>query len=141
MTTTPDSSTPRSSPVLLSQGCLDALHHLKEKRDVNTTVLRLEDDTLTAETEANWTHDELLLALPPAEPRLVVHELSFATPTGARRHELLLILWTPPHAAAQEEAYTAAYTTLKDTLTDIRVHLIARHHDQLTHPRLVRLAG
>ncbi|EFL19489.1 predicted protein [Streptomyces sp. C] len=129
-----------SGPVLLSQGCLDALHHLKEKRDVNTALLRLEDDVLAAEAEANWTHDELLQALPAAEPRLVVHELSFATPTGTRRHEPLLILWMPPPAGTREEAYTAAYTTLQEALTEVRVHLTARHRDQLAYLRLVHLA-
>ncbi|MEU9713876.1 hypothetical protein [Streptomyces sp. NPDC047976] len=34
MTAPPEDNAPMSGPVLLSQGCLDALHHLKEKRDV-----------------------------------------------------------------------------------------------------------
>ncbi|RST09028.1 hypothetical protein EF910_02135 [Streptomyces sp. WAC07149] len=58
------------------------------------------------------------------------------------RHEPLLILWMPPHPSnTREEAYTAAYSTLKEALTDVRVHLTARHHDQLAYLRLVHLAG
>ncbi|WP_185910803.1 hypothetical protein [Streptomyces sp. WAC07149] len=70
-----------------------------------------------------------------------MHELSFATPTGSRRHEPLLILWMPPHTSAQEEAYTNAYNALKDALAEVRVHLTARHLDQLAYLRLVHLAG
>ncbi|WP_185910841.1 hypothetical protein [Streptomyces sp. WAC07149] len=48
----------------------------------------------------------------------------------------------PPHPSnTREEAYTAAYSTLKEALTDVRVHLTARHHDQLAYLRLVHLAG
>ncbi|MDX6765008.1 cofilin family protein, partial [Streptomyces sp. F8] len=118
--------------------------HLREQREVNTVVLRHEHpaDVLVPELEGNLTHDELVQGLPSDEPRLVVHELSFASPEGTRRNELLLILWMPPAAeAAQEEAYTAGYTALKEYLADVHVHLTARAADQLAYRRLVALAG
>lgn len=55
-------------------------------REINTVVLRRADlaDVLEVEVEANLTHEELLQALPAEEPRLVIHELSFASREGAR---------------------------------------------------------
>ncbi|MFG2875458.1 hypothetical protein ACGFYU_10695 [Streptomyces sp. NPDC048337] len=132
-----------SSPVGLSEGCLDALHHLKETREINTVILRMADPpgVLVPEVEGNLSHEELLQALPADEARLVVHELSFATREGARRHARLLVLWMPPDTAAQEAEYTAAHTALKEYLTDVHVHLTARRIDQLEYRRLVALAG
>ncbi|MEV7584573.1 cofilin family protein [Streptomyces erythrochromogenes] len=132
-----------SSAIGLSEGSLAAVHHLREQREVNTVVLRLADppDSLVPELEGNLTHDELVQGMPPHEPRLVVHELSFASPEGTRRNELLLILWMPPAAEEQEEAYTAGYAALKEHLADVRVHLTARRADQLAYRRLVALAG
>ncbi|MFD9333048.1 hypothetical protein ACFWBF_01300 [Streptomyces sp. NPDC060028] len=132
-----------SSPIRLSEDCLDALHHLRETREVNTVILRFADPPglLTAEVEGNLTHEELVAALPAAEARLVVHELSFATAEGARRHEHLLVLWMPPDAGGQEETYTAGYAFLKEHLAEVHVHLTARRADQLEYRRLVALAG
>ncbi|WP_328764837.1 MULTISPECIES: cofilin family protein [unclassified Streptomyces] len=132
-----------SSPVSFSEECRDALQHVKETREINTVVLRYEDapGVLEVDVEANLTQDELVAALPADEPRLVVHELSFATPEGARRNEQLLILWMPPDADEQEAAYSSGYTALKEFLTDVRVHLTARRSDQLEYRRLVALAG
>ncbi|MEV6682354.1 cofilin family protein [Streptomyces erythrochromogenes] len=132
-----------SSAIGLSDGCLAAIRHLREQREVNTAVLRLADppDLVVAELEGNLTHDELVQGLPSDEPRLVVHELSFASPEGTRRNELLLILWMPPPAEELEESYTAGYTVLKDHLADVHVHLTARRADQLAYRRLVALAG
>ncbi|MEU3727211.1 cofilin family protein [Streptomyces sp. NPDC031705] len=130
-----------SSPVLVSEECLEALHHVKEKREVNTAVLRLAGGALVPEAVANWTHEELIQCLPLTEPRLVVHELAFATPGGARRNEPLLIFWMPSDAVGQEVDYTAAYTALRELLTDVHVHLTARRPDQLAYRRLVALAG
>lgn len=98
-------------------------------------ILRCADapGVLELDAEANLTHDELLQALPADESRLVVHEICFATPEGARRKERLLIFWTPPDAGGQEEAYTAGCTALKEFLTDIHVHLTARQTDQLAY--------
>ncbi|MGR4880329.1 hypothetical protein ACIPUC_12940 [Streptomyces sp. LARHCF249] len=134
---------PLSSPISLSQASLDALHHLREKREVNTVTLCYADvaGVLVPEVEGNLTHDELVQTLPPDEPRLVVHELSFASPEGMRRNAQLLIFWMPPDAGAQEEAYTAGYTVLKEHLPDVHVHLTARRTDQLEYRRLVALAG
>ncbi|MFD7262219.1 hypothetical protein [Streptomyces sp. NPDC059874] len=132
-----------SSPIGLSEGSRDALHHLRETREINTVILRFADTpgVLVVEVEGNLTHDELVSALPADQARLVVHELSFATPEGARRHEQLLILWKPEDAEAQEEAYTDGYTALKEYLPDAHVHLTARRTQQLEYRRLVALAS
>ncbi|MFD9722302.1 hypothetical protein [Streptomyces sp. NPDC059072] len=131
------------SPIALSGVSRDALHHLKQMREINTVILRFGDlpGVLVPEAEGNLTHDELIGALPADQARLVVHELAFATAEGARRHEHLLVLWMPPGAGAQEEAYLAGYTALKEYLPDVRVHLTARRVDQLDYRRLVALAG
>ncbi|MFC9294592.1 hypothetical protein ACFTWH_13440 [Streptomyces sp. NPDC057011] len=132
-----------SSPVGLSEGTLEALHHLKETREINTVILRYEDPpgALVPEVEGNLSHEELVQALPAEEARLVVHELFFATREGARRHEHLLVLWMPADAGGQEEVYTEAYTVLKEYLPDVHVHLTARRTGQLEYRRLVALAG
>lgn len=130
-----------NSSILVSEGCLEAARHVKEKRDSNTAVFRLAEGVLVPETEANWTHDELIRYLPQAELRLVLHELSFASHDGARRHEQLLIFWAPPGAGSGEDVYAAAYAALKNLLPDVRVHLTARSSEHLAHQRLVALAG
>ncbi|MFB6615170.1 hypothetical protein ACIGFK_16875 [Streptomyces sp. NPDC085524] len=130
-----------NSPDRVSEGCLEAAHHMKEKREINTAVFRLTAGVLVPEAEANWTHEEVIQHLPRTEPRLLLHELSFAAPDGARRHEQLLIFWAPPGTSAQEDVYTAAYSTLKDLLPEVRVHLTARSSEHLAHRRLVALAG
>ncbi|MFI6417265.1 hypothetical protein ACIBG6_07610 [Streptomyces sp. NPDC050842] len=130
-----------SIPVRVAESCLEACRHVKELRDVNTAVLELDSGALVPETEANWTQDELLQNLPTDQARLIVHELSFATPNGARRHERLLIGWLPPDASAQELVYTAGYEALKEALPDVSVHVIARNEGQLAYPRLVALAN
>lgn len=105
-------------------------------------ILRYGDvaGVLVPEVAGNLTHDELLASLPADEPRLIVHELSFASPEGTRRNERLLIFWMPPEARGQEETYTAGYTALKEFPTDAHVHLTARRADQLEYQRLVALA-
>ncbi|WP_327360059.1 MULTISPECIES: cofilin family protein [unclassified Streptomyces] len=132
-----------SRPVGLSEGSLAALQHLRETREINTVILRYGDvpGVLVPEVAGNLTHDELLQALPADEPRLVVHELSFASAEGTRRNEHLLIFWMPPDASGQEEAYTAGYTALKEFPIDVQVHLTARRTGQLEYQRLVALAG
>ncbi|MGW6577480.1 cofilin family protein, partial [Streptomyces sp. NPDC054945] len=112
---------------------------------INTVVLRRTDpgNALVLEVEANLTHEELLQALPLEEPRLVVHELSFASQDGARRHERLLILWQPTAAegSGPEAGYAAAYSSLMEFLADVHVHLTAERTDQLAYRRLVALVG
>nr|WSX48087.1 cofilin family protein [Streptomyces sp. NBC_00974] len=134
-----------SSPIGLSEGCREALQHLRETREINTVILRLDETPgmlmLEVELEGNLTQDELVSALPADEARLLVHEVSFAAPGGARRHEQLLVCWMPPNAKDREEAYTAGYTALKEYLLDVRVHLTARQTHQLAYERLVALAG
>lgn len=132
------------SPISLSVESADALQELRERREVNTVILRYADTprVLVPELEGNLTHEELLRALPSDAARLVVHDLSFATREGARRHERLLILWAPAAAEAdQEEPYTAGYTSLQEFLKDVRVHITAGGADQLEYRRLVTLAG
>ncbi len=132
-----------SRPIGLSEGALDAFHHLRETREINTVILGCAGTpaVLVPEVEGNLTHEELVQALPADEPRLVVHELSFATREGMRRNERLLIFWMPPGGSGQEETYTAGYTALKEYLTDVHVHLTVRRTDQLEYGRLVALAG
>lgn len=96
---------------------------------------------MATEAEANLTHEELPAAVPPGQPRLIVHELAFATKEGTRRHEHLLILWMPAHTGTEEDTYTAGYTALKELLTDLRVHLTARRTEHLAYPRLVAQFG
>lgn len=91
-----------SSPIGLSEGCRGAIH-LREAREANTVILRFTETpgVLGVEVEGNLPHEELVAALPAEEVRLVVHELSFATPEGARRHERLLVFRMPADASAQ----------------------------------------
>ncbi|MFI8278082.1 cofilin family protein [Streptomyces sp. NPDC085929] len=132
-----------SSPTGLSEGSLAALQHMREQREINTVVLRYAEaqGVLVPETEGNLTHDELVESLPADEPRLVVHELAFASPEGTRRHEQLLIFWMPPDAGEEEQAYTDGFTAVKELLPDVHVHLTARRASQLEHRKLVALAG
>lgn len=83
------------------------------------------------EVEGSLTPEELVEALPADQPRLVVHELSFASPDGTRRNAQLLIFWMPPDASEQEETYAADYCALNEYLAGVRVHLIARRADHL----------
>ncbi|MFJ6785743.1 cofilin family protein [Streptomyces yangpuensis] len=132
-----------SSAPGLSEGSLAALQHLREKREINTVTLRYADvpDVLIPEVEVNLTEEELVQVLPTDEPRLVAHELCFASPEGTRRHAQLLIFWMPPPAGEQEEAYSAGFTALKECLPDVHVHLTARRADQLAYRRLVAMVG
>ncbi|OKK15996.1 hypothetical protein AMK16_24960 [Streptomyces sp. CB00455] len=132
-----------SSPIGLSEEGAGALQRLKDRREVNTVILRHADTprVLAVELEGNLTHDELLEALPPDEPRLIVHELSFATREGMRRHERLLILWVPPAADGQEEPYTLGFRDLKAFLTGVHVHHTAKAKEELAYRRLVALTG
>ncbi len=131
-----------SSTIALSEEAVDALQRLRERREVNTVVLRrTESGLLGLESEGNLTHDELVESLPPDGARLVVHELSFATPEGKRKQERLLIFWMPSPAGEQEESYAPAFTALREFLTNVHVHLTARRKLQLEYRRLVALVG
>ncbi|MCX5309051.1 cofilin family protein [Streptomyces sp. NBC_00160] len=74
---------------------------MREQREINTVILRYAgaQGVLVPEIEGNLTHDELVQSLPADEPRLILHELAFASPEGTRRHAQLLILWVPPDPA------------------------------------------
>ncbi|MFK0047471.1 hypothetical protein ACIQU4_25825 [Streptomyces sp. NPDC090741] len=132
-----------SAPAGLFPECVDALRRLKETRETNTVILhyRRAPGVLEAKAEANLTHDELIAALPADAAPLVVHELCFAGPDGARRREQLLILWMPrANGWGQEATYTAGFAALKAFLADVRVHLTPRRTDELEYRRLVALA-
>ncbi|MFJ3519697.1 MULTISPECIES: cofilin family protein [unclassified Streptomyces] len=131
-----------TSPTGLSEGSLAALRHMREQREINTVILRYAgaQGVLVPEIEGNLTHDELVQSLPADEPRLILHELAFATPEGTRRHAQLLIFWMPPDTSEQEKAYTDGFTALREFLPDVHVHLTARRTDQLGYRRLVALA-
>ncbi|MFD7626285.1 hypothetical protein ACFV7Q_09585 [Streptomyces sp. NPDC059851] len=131
-----------SSPFVFSEGSFEAFRHLVERRDVNTVILHRQGAAggLAVEVEANLTHEELLEALPADEPRLVVHELAFATPDGTRRNEQLLIFWDPVGAAGQEQAYEAAFTAVQNLLETSLVQLRARQAGELEYRKLVALA-
>ncbi|MGW1769729.1 cofilin family protein [Streptomyces sp. NPDC002073] len=132
-----------NGPLVLSESSLAALHHLREKREINTVTLRYGDvpGVRVAEVEGNLTPEELVDALPADQPRLVIHELSFASPEGMRRSAQLLIFWMPPDTGEQEETYAAGYSALKEYLADVRVHLTARRAGHLEYRQLVALAG
>ncbi|MFJ3966506.1 hypothetical protein [Streptomyces sp. NPDC090036] len=132
-----------SSPTGLSEGSLAALRHMREQREINTVILRYAgaQGVLVPEIEGNLTHDELVQSLPADEPRLILHELAFASPEGTRRHTQLLILWMPPDSSEQETACTDGFTALREFLPDVHVHLTAGRTDQLAYRRLVALAG
>ncbi|WP_374772166.1 cofilin family protein [Streptomyces sp. NBC_01310] len=98
---------------------------MKEQWEINSVILRYAgaQGVLVPEAEGNLTHAELVQSLPADEPRLIVHELAFASPEGTRRHTQLLI------------------TALREFLPDVHVHLTARRTDRLAYRRLVALAG
>ncbi|MBT2482370.1 cofilin family protein [Streptomyces sp. ISL-94] len=128
-----------STSITVSDDCLHALHRLRERRDVNTVILRHDDaeDGLVLELEGNLTHDEVLQALPADEPRLVAHELTFATSAGMRRSERLLILWCPAAAGEQEQPYSAGRAVLEELLEGTHLRLRASQREELAYSRLV----
>ncbi|MEW2416913.1 hypothetical protein AB0953_24730 [Streptomyces sp. NPDC046866] len=144
-----------NSPCVFSEGSLQAFRRLAERRDVNTVILQRQGTAggraveVEVEVEANLTHEELLEALPADEPRLVVHELAFATPDGTRHNEPLLIFWDPVSAMDQhqdqdqdqDQAYAAAFTALQTHLETSRVHLKVRQADELEYRKLAALAS
>ncbi|WP_152887862.1 hypothetical protein [Streptomyces adustus] len=105
--------------IAVDDSCISAFWKLKSKRDINTVICRLNDllDRCVVEHEGNLTHDELMLALPADEPRLVIYDLPFAAGDGTRQNKILLISWLPQGAAPRHKAaYGHAHTALRDTL-------------------------
>ncbi|MER7764320.1 hypothetical protein [Streptomyces sp. NPDC097619] len=129
-----------ATAVKLADTCPEAFRRVKEQREVNTVVLHLDGGALEVVEEANWTPEELIAALPADQPRLLVHEVPYATHEGARRHAHLLIWWMPAPAGASEAAYEQAFDVLKEQCSDMPVHVIARTPEHLAYPRLVALA-
>ncbi|MGW0970039.1 hypothetical protein [Streptomyces sp. NPDC002516] len=108
-----------STDIAVDDRCIGAFWELKSKRDINAVIYRLNDllNSCVVEHEGNLTHDELLLALPANEPRIVIYDLPFATEDGTRQNKILLISWLPPRATPQHKAaYGHAHAALRDTL-------------------------
>ncbi|MFF3420832.1 hypothetical protein ACFYW9_40240 [Streptomyces sp. NPDC002698] len=140
-----------SRDIAVDDSCTSAFWELKSKRDINTVIYRLNDllNSCVVEHEGNLTHDELLLALPANEPRLVIYDLPFATGDGTRQNKILLISWLPPAATPQYKvAYGCAHAALRDTLdgsqllpvrsteaADLAYHRLASHARTTEQPR------
>ncbi|MFE2537817.1 hypothetical protein [Streptomyces sp. NPDC059371] len=108
-----------SRDISVDDSCISAFWELKSKRDINTVIYRLNDllDSCAVERQGNLTHDELLLALPANEPRIVIYDLPFATEDGRRQNRILLISWQPQGAPPQQTAaYGYAQAALQDAL-------------------------
>ncbi len=97
---------------------------------------------MVVESESNLTHEELLTSLPVDEPRFVLYDLHFAASDGARRQELVMILWIPDGALqAQKLAYSSAYRVLRDLLDGIQVDVRATTLSDLAHDELASQAA
>ncbi|MGW3819832.1 cofilin family protein [Streptomyces sp. NPDC005046] len=132
-----------SSHMSVDDRCVSAFWELKGKREVNTVIYRLTDalDTCVVERQGNLTHDELLSALPAHEPRLVVHDLAFATADGARRNRILLISWLPREITPRHEAATGhAHAALLESLDGSPLPVRATDLAELEYGRLVSQA-
>ncbi|MEU9137447.1 hypothetical protein AB0D33_16010 [Streptomyces sp. NPDC048404] len=132
-----------NSGITVDESCVGAFRELKEKREVNTVIYGLNDtlDTCVVECRHNLTHEELLLALPADQPRLVVYDLAFATADGTRRNRNVLIYWLPPTAVPQyEEAYDRARAALLEKLDGHQLCVRATEPADLDHQRLVSQA-
>ncbi|MGW1963540.1 cofilin family protein [Streptomyces sp. NPDC001935] len=133
-----------SRDIAVDDSCISAFWELKSKRDINTVIYRLDDllDSCVVEHEGNLTHDELLVALPANEPRIVIHDLPFATEDGTRQNKILLISWLPRGAALQEKAaYGEAHTALWDAFDGSQVLPVrSTEAADLTYHRLASYA-
>ncbi|WP_405914622.1 hypothetical protein [Streptomyces sp. NBC_00728] len=131
------------SRIAVDDRCVRALWEVKGKRDVNTVICRLSDalDTCVVERRGNLTHEELLSALPAHEPRLVVHDLAFATADGARGNRILLISWLPRGVTPQREAANGhAHAALLERLDGSPLSVRATELADLDYRRLVSQA-
>lgn len=127
----------------MDDSCLGALQELKGRREINTVVYRLNEplDTVVVESQANFTHEEMLESLPADEPRFVVYDLHFAAPDGSRRNDLVLILWMPDGAPpAHKLAYSSAYRLLQGLLDGIQVTVLATNVSDLAYNELASQA-
>ncbi|MFE6834832.1 actin-binding ADF family protein [Streptomyces sp. NPDC057705] len=132
-----------SRSTAVDDSCLSALQELKSRREINTVVYRLNEslDTVVVESRANLTHEEMLESLPAGEPRFVVYDLHFAASDGARRSDLVMILWMPEGApAAHKLAYSSAHRVLQDLLDGIQVTVRATTVSDLAYNELASQA-
>ncbi|MFF1411267.1 hypothetical protein ACFVX6_16005 [Streptomyces sp. NPDC058289] len=130
--------------IAVDDRCIGAFRELKEKRDVNTVIYRLADsaDSLVVEGQGNLTHDELLLALPADQPRLVLYDLPFASEDGTRQNRIVSICWLPASATPQDEpACSQAQTALADAVDGDLMAITATALSDLAYPRLVAQAN
>jgi len=122
-----------SSGISVERACVDVFHQLKSKREINTVIYRLSDDltTVLSDFKGNLTHDELLQALPAAEPRFVVYELCFATHDGTRAQKTVLISWCPQGTTPEQRtSHSSGYHTLRNLLDGVDAYVEAT---DLTH--------
>ncbi|MGW0966541.1 cofilin family protein [Streptomyces sp. NPDC002516] len=132
-----------SNHVSVDESCVSAFRELKGKREVNTVIYRMSDalGTCVVERQANLTQDELLSVLPAHEPRLVLHDLAFASVDGARRNKILLISWLPRGISPRREAaYVHGHAALLRRLDGGLLSLRAADSAALDYRRLVNAA-
>ncbi|MEU9304787.1 hypothetical protein [Streptomyces sp. NPDC048269] len=133
-----------SSGISVEESCVAAFRELTGHRDVNTVIYRLSADlaSIVPEFEGNLTHDELLEALPTGEPRLVAYELAFAAADGARRHEIVLISWSPEGTDIEQRTVLASgYRALRSTLDRIDLCVQATGLADVQYDELVSRAS
>ncbi|MFD3328543.1 hypothetical protein [Streptomyces sp. NPDC058701] len=130
--------------ITVDESCIRAFRELKGKPDVNTVIFRLDAsaDSLLVEDQSNLTHDELLLALPADQPRLVLYDLPFASADGTRQNKIVSICWLPAATGPRDRsAYGQAQAALADALDGDQVAIVAATLSDLDYPRLVAQAG
>ncbi|MDX3537046.1 actin depolymerization factor/cofilin-like domain-containing protein [Streptomyces sp. MB09-01] len=133
-----------SRSTTVDDSCLSALQELKSKREINTVVYRLNEllDTVVVESQGNLTHEEMQESLPADEPRFVVYDLHYAASDGARRNDLVMILWMPDGApSAHKLAYSSAHRVLQDLLDGIQVTVRATTVSDLAYNELASQAA
>ncbi|MEU0033586.1 actin depolymerization factor/cofilin-like domain-containing protein [Streptomyces sp. NPDC006333] len=133
-----------SGHIPVDESCISAFQELKGRRDINTVIYRLSDDLTTVifDAKGNLTHDELLKALPADEPRYAVHDLLFASSDGARQEKTVLISWCPARTTAGEKtAHSSGYSSLRNLLEGVQVHVPATDLSDVEYRALVSRAS
>lgn len=129
--------------IAVDASCVSAFLELKGKPDVNTVVYRLSGSaaSLVVEERANLTHDELLLALPADQPRLVLYNLPFASVEGTRQKKIVSICWLPASTDPRDgAAYRQAQAALEEVVDGTEMTIIATALPDLDYSRLVAQA-
>jgi cofilin len=129
--------------ITVDESCVSAFGTLTGKRVINTVVCRLSDglDTVLCDFEGNLTHSELLAALPPEEPRTVLHDLHFAGDAGSRANSIVLISWCPAQTSPEQAmAHRAGTSALLSELRGLRLCVQAEALADVTYGELVARA-